>query len=195
MFSTDWTTSPRQYDVITERDVRIPVDEGISLDSDIFRPDAPGKFPVILTASPYEKTAQSEPMVPKAIDFDRAFIESGDFNFYVRRGYVFVIMNIRGTWESDGVFANRNPDPRTIQDIYEAIEWLAGQEWCDGNVGMFGVSYFAVLQKRVAVLKPPQLLRGSGCESSSWRLSPRFLRCVFCRWRRHRWWLPACQRP
>lgn len=157
MFSTDWATSPRQYGVITERDVRIPVDQGISLDSDIFRPDAPGKFPVILTASPYEKAAQSEPLVPKAIDFDRAFIESGDFNFYVRRGYVFVIMNIRGTWASDGVFANRNPDPRTIQDIYEAIEWLAGQDWCDGNVGMFGVSYFAVLQKRVAVLKPPHL--------------------------------------
>ena len=157
MFSTDWATSPRQYDVITERDVRIPVDDGITLDSDIFRPDAPGKFPVILTASPYEKAAQSEPMLPKAIDFDRAFIESGDFNFYVRRGYVFVIMNIRGTWASDGVFANRNPDARTIQDIYEAIEWLARQEWCDGNVGMFGVSYFAVVQKRVAVLKPPHL--------------------------------------
>jgi len=122
MFSTDWATSPRQYGIITERDVRIPVDQGISLDSDIFRPEAPGKFPVILTASPYEKAAQSAPLVPKAIDFDRAFIESGDFKFYVRRGYVFVITNIRGTWASDGVFANRNPDPRTIQDIYEAIE-------------------------------------------------------------------------
>ena len=50
MFSTDWTTSPREHDVIIGRDVRIPVDDGISLDSDIFRPDSPGKFPVILTA-------------------------------------------------------------------------------------------------------------------------------------------------
>ncbi len=157
MFSTDWTTSPRQYGVIEERDVRVPVDEGITLDCDIFRPDAPGRFPVILTASPYDKPAQSEPMVPKAIDFDRAFIEAGDFNFYTRRGYVFVIMNIRGTQASDGVFANRNPDHRTIQDLYEAIEWLAKQPWSDGNVGMFGVSYFSVVQKRVAVLKPPSL--------------------------------------
>jgi predicted acyl esterase len=157
LFSTDWTTSPRQYNVITERDVRVPVDDGITLDCDIFRPDAPGKFPVILTASPYDKAAQSEPMVPKAIDFDRAFIEAGDFNFFTRRGYVYVIMNIRGSWASDGVFANRNPDARAIQDLYEAIEWLARQDWCDGNVGMSGVSYFSVVQKRVAVLKPPSL--------------------------------------
>jgi len=157
MFSTDWETSKREYGVIIERDVRIPVDTGISLDSDIFRPDAPGKFPVILTASPYEKEAQSTPMVPKAIGFDRAHIEAGDFNFYTRRGYVFVIANIRGTWASDGMFANRNPDERTIRDLYEAIEWLARQPWCDGNVGMFGVSYFAVVQKRVATMKPPSL--------------------------------------
>ncbi len=157
MFSTDWTTSPREFGVIEERDVRVPVDDGIALDCDIFRPDGPGKFPVILTASPYEKAAQSMPMMPKAMGFDRAFIESGDFNFYTRRGYVFVIMNIRGTWASDGIFANRNPDRRTIQDLYEAIEWLAKQPWCDGNVGMFGVSYFSVVQKRVAALKPPSL--------------------------------------
>src|SRR5690606_37207164 len=72
MFTTEWQTSPRQYGVIVERGVRVLVDEGITLDCDIFRPDAPGRFPVILTASPYEKEAQSTPMVPKAIGFDRA---------------------------------------------------------------------------------------------------------------------------
>lgn len=157
MFSTDWETSPRQYDVIVERDARIPVDDGITLDCDLFRPDAPGKFPVLLAAHPYNKPAQSEPMVPEGISYRRAFIEAGDFNFYVRRGYVFVIMSLRGTGTSDGVFAHRNPDARTIQDIYEAIEWLAAQDWCDGNVGMFGVSYLSVVQKRVASLRPPHL--------------------------------------
>jgi hypothetical protein len=157
MFSTDWETSKREYDVVIERDFRIPVADGLTLDSDLFRPDAPGKFPVILTAHPYNKPAQSEPMVPEAVSYRRAFIESGDFNFYVRRGYVFVVMNIRGTGASDGVFSSRNPDEQTIRDIYEAIEWLGRQEWCDGNVGMFGVSYFSVVQKRVAVLNPPHL--------------------------------------
>ena len=75
----------------------------------------------------------------------------------MRRGYAFIIANLRGTQASDGVFRNVNPDRQTIQDIYEVIEWIARQPWCDGNVGMFGVSYFAVVQKRVAVLKPPHL--------------------------------------
>ena len=51
----------------------------------------------------------------------------------------------------------RTPGARTIQHLCVAIEWLARQEWCDGNVGMSGVSYFSVVQKRVAVLKPPSL--------------------------------------
>jgi predicted acyl esterase len=157
MFTTEWETSKREFEVAIERNIRIPVGEGITLDSDLFRPDAPGKFPVILCAHPYNKQAQSTPMLPEGVSYRRAFIESGDFNFYVRRGYVMVIMNIRGTGASDGVFANRNPDQRTIQDIYDAIEWLAGQEWCDGNVGMMGVSYLSVVQKRVAALKPPHL--------------------------------------
>ena len=83
MFSTDWHTSPRQFGIITERNYRIPVDDGITLDSDLFRPDAPGRFPVLLAAHPYNKQAQSMPMVPEGVSYRRAFIESGDFNFYV----------------------------------------------------------------------------------------------------------------
>jgi predicted acyl esterase len=157
MFSTGWETSKREYSVAIEKGVRIPVDDGITLYSDVFRPDAPGKFPVILCAHPYNQEAQSTPMVPEGIHVRRAFIESGDYNFYARRGYVFVIMNIRGSGKSDGKFSNRNPDERTVRDVYEAIEWLAKQPWCDGNVGMFGVSYFAVIQKRVAAMNPPSL--------------------------------------
>ena len=157
MLTTDWRTSPREYGIRIERGVRIPVDEGITLDGDVFRPDAPGKFPVILCAHPYSKDAQSMQIVPEANSYRRAFMESGDFNFYVRRGYAFVVMNIRGSFGSDGMFSNRNPDARAIQDIYEAIEWLAKRPWCDGNVGMFGVSYFSVVQKRVATLNPPHL--------------------------------------
>ena len=48
MFTTRWHTSPRAYRVVHERDVAIPVSAGITIDCDIFRPDAPGQFPVIL---------------------------------------------------------------------------------------------------------------------------------------------------
>jgi hypothetical protein len=157
MFSTDWQTSPRHYDIVIERDRRVPVADGVTLDCDIFRPDAPGRFPVILAAHPYSKPAQSQPMLPEAFSYARAVMEAGDTNFYVRRGYVYVILNIRGTGASDGVFSNRNPDDQSIRDLYHAVEWLAVQDWADGNVGMFGVSYFSVVQKRLAALRPPHL--------------------------------------
>jgi len=157
MFSIDWSTSLRLYDVIIERDVRIPVRDGIGLDSDIFRPKTEGRFPAILTISPYSKGDQSIEIMPISFSGERASIEAGDFNFFVRRGYVFIIANLRGTQASDGYFGNIDPDPDSIYDIYDVIEWIAHQPWCNGNVGMFGISYFSVVQKRVAVLKPPHL--------------------------------------
>jgi hypothetical protein len=157
MFSTGWQTSERKYSILFERNVRIPVEEGITLDSDIFRPDDGGKFPAILAIHPYYKPEQSMEIMPIAFSGERALIEAGDFNFYVRRGYALVIVNIRGTQASDGYFGNIDPDPQTIRDIYDVVEWIAQQPWCDGNVGATGISYFAVLQKRVAVLRPPHL--------------------------------------
>jgi hypothetical protein len=82
-------------------------------------------------------------------------MEAGDFNFYVRRGYVHVIANVRGSGKSEGLYECLGSGE--IQDIYDAIEWLASQPWCDGNVGMFGLSYFGMVQKRVAALNPPHL--------------------------------------
>ncbi|MBW1804163.1 MAG: CocE/NonD family hydrolase [Deltaproteobacteria bacterium] len=157
MFSTNWQTSQREYIVLIDRNVKIPLSDGIHLDSDVFRPDGDGPFPVILGIHPYVKDEQSMEIMPVAFSGERASIETGDFNFYVRRGYVLVIANIRGTHASEGYFGNIDPDSRTIQDIYEVIEWLADQSWCDGNVGMTGISYFAVVQKRVAALRPPHL--------------------------------------
>ncbi len=89
MFSTKWQTSPRKYDVIIERDVAIPVRGGVSLDSDIFRPKAEGKFPALLAVHAYPKATQSMEMMPIGFSYARGFIEAGDFNFYVRRGYAF----------------------------------------------------------------------------------------------------------
>ena len=101
MFSTDWHTSPRQYGVVIERNVKIPMSDGIQLDSDIFRPDGAGPFPAILGIHPYSNCEQSMEIMPVAFSGERASIETGDFNFYARRGYVLVIANIRGTHASD----------------------------------------------------------------------------------------------
>src|ERR1700680_4528722 len=155
MFSTKWQTSPRQYGVTIERDVAIPVRSGVTLDSDIFRPRATGKFPALLAVHAYSKAAQSAQMMPEGFSYSRGFIETGDFNFFVRRGYALAIVNITGTHQSGGIF--NNIDPQSIQDVCEAVEWTARQPWCDGNVGMTGISHFSRVSKRVAAQPPPHL--------------------------------------
>lgn len=94
MFSKKWQTSPRKYGITIERDVAIPVREGVTLDSDIFRPDAPGRFPALLAVHAYSKAAQSVELMPIGFSYERGFMETGDFNFYVRRGYALLIINI-----------------------------------------------------------------------------------------------------
>jgi predicted acyl esterase len=155
VFTTRWQTSPRKYGIRIERDVAIPVRDGVTLDSDIFRPAAEGKFPALLAVHAYSKAVQSMEIAPIGFSAARGFIETGDFNFYVRRGYALLIINITGTHKSGGIFGNI--DPQSIQDVYEAVEWTASQPWCDGNVGMTGVSHFSRVSKRVAALNPPHL--------------------------------------
>ena len=157
MFSTHWQTSKREHNVVIERNIEIPVGDGITLKADLYRPDKPGKYPVLFTPSPYSKEVQGASMMPNGFTYARGWIESGDYNFYVRRGYAMVIATLRGARGSGGYFGNIEPDPRTVQDVYDAIEWLAKQPWSDGNVGMNGVSYFSMIAKRAAALKPPHL--------------------------------------
>ncbi len=155
MYSTRWQTSKRQYGVLMERNVSIPVSAGFTIDCHIVRPDAPGKFPAIASIHPFDNDRQFEPKMPKAISSADVVLEGGDPNFYVRRGYVMVMCNARGTGRSGGVFEHMG-DP-IIKDFYDVIEWIARQPWCDGKVGTFGTSYFSMTAKRVAELKPPSL--------------------------------------
>jgi uncharacterized protein len=155
MFSTKWETSKRQYDIIAERNVAIPVRAGFNIDCDLFRPDANEKFPAILCFFPFTKKEQTEPKIPVAVCPELVSLEGGDINFYVRRGYVQVFANVRGTGQSGGEFDHLGDG--TIEDMYDVIEWLAVQPWCDGQVATFGTSYFSMTAKRVAELKPPSL--------------------------------------
>jgi predicted acyl esterase len=81
--------------------------------------------------------------------------EAGDTGFFVSRGYVHVIADVRGAGDSEGTY---NFQGRKEQnDGYDLIEWIAKQPWCDGNVGMLGMSYFGVVQNLVAATQPPSL--------------------------------------
>jgi predicted acyl esterase len=138
--------------------------DGVEIDLDIFRPQSGEKFPVILGAHPYSKEGQMEPikanstsaMVPHpGEERTRGSLEAGDPYFFARRGYVHAIANVRGSGKSGGKFVLLGP--REIDDVCELIEWLSQQDWSNGNVGMFGVSYFAMLQFLVASRNPPHL--------------------------------------
>jgi uncharacterized protein len=155
MFARGWRTSARQYGVRSDHGVAIPVSDGVVLDGDVFRPAAAGRFPALLSVHAYDKAMQWAPSRSAAMNPRNAQAEAGDPRFYARRGYAHAIVNVRGTGASGGRYSNYSA--REARDIAEAIEWLAEQPWCDGRVGMFGVSYFAVAAKQAAALAPPAL--------------------------------------
>src|SRR4051812_31957311 len=155
MYTKKWATSAREYGVTIERDVKIRMADGTHLDAEIHRPTAPGRFPVVLGISPYPHHTQSSTVRPVGFTGIRANQESGDPTYFVRRGYVHAVVNVRGTGNSEGLF--QFTGPVDIQDAAAVIEWLAEQPWSSGNVGMFGVSYFAKLAKAVGALGPAPL--------------------------------------
>ncbi|MGH6670885.1 MAG: CocE/NonD family hydrolase [Xanthobacteraceae bacterium] len=133
--------------------VPIPVRDRVELLADIFLPSggpahAAKKFPALLAASPYPRQIQNSgaPM---------GFVEAGATDFFVPRGYAHVILNARGTNGSGGTYDAFGAQER--RDLHDAIEWIAAQPWCDGNVGMIGISAFAMSQVAAAVEQPPHL--------------------------------------
>lgn len=131
-----------------ENNVPVAMRDGTRLLADVHRPDAQGRFPALLAASPYPRQMQ---------DFGApaGFIEAGVTDFWVPRGYAHVIANVRGTCGSGGTFGFADAQER--RDMYDLVEWVAAQPWCDGNVGMIGISYFAISQLEAAVERPPHL--------------------------------------
>ncbi len=155
MFAQNWQVSQREHGVIAQHDVLITMSDGIRVAAQIFRPTTPGKFPAILGVHAYDAEMQYAPSRPQAVQGKNAQAEAGDPQFFVRRGYAHIIVNARGTGRSEGEYGHYSP--REVQDVVEVIAWIAEQDWCDGKVGMFGVSYFAVCAKQVAAQNPPAL--------------------------------------
>ncbi len=147
--------SARLHEVRARESLRIPVSDGIEIAAELVRPDTAGRFPVLLGFHAYPNDEQFDEIKPVAFCNQYAHIEAGDSNYFARRGYAHVVANVRGTGFSGGLFGNL--DRRTILDIAQTIEWLARQSWCDGKVGMLGMSYFSIVQQFTAALAPPSL--------------------------------------
>jgi uncharacterized protein len=129
-------------------DQHVPLRDGGHLLADVYRPVAHGKFPVLIAASPYPRQVQD-------LGAPTAIIEAGNSEFFVSRGYVHVIANLRGTGGSTGEWGFFDEQER--RDLYDLVEWAAGQPWSDGNIGMIGIGYFAIAQVGAAAARPPHL--------------------------------------
>lgn len=111
--------------------------DGVELVQDVFVPDKPGKYPVVFSRTPYDRRT-----------------ESINATFYVRRGYAYVAQDCRGRTDSKGEW---DPFIHEQEDGYDAVNWIAHQPWCDGNVGMIGASYGGFVQWAAASLRPAAL--------------------------------------
>ncbi|MCZ6708676.1 MAG: CocE/NonD family hydrolase [Chloroflexi bacterium] len=140
----DWPQSSPDYGVAVFRDVMVPMRDGTLLAADVYRPTSggevvPGPFPSILIRSPYNKNSNLAANGPE---------------FWARRGYVQVVQDVRGRFNSEGEFyLLRDEGP----DGYDTIEWIAEQPWSDGMVGTMGTSYLAWVQSAAACHDPPHL--------------------------------------
>lgn len=128
--------------VVIEKDVPVPMRDGIVLRADVFRPAAPGKYPVILQRTPYNKNLTTLGML--MLDVIRTASE----------GYAVVIQDTRGRYASEGTFYVFRDE---ILDGYDTVEWCAVQPWSNGSVGMYGASYVGATQWLAALSRPPHL--------------------------------------
>lgn len=155
--SQSYQSPPLYEKMIWDRDVMVPMRDGVHLCVDVYRPDVPEKkFPAVLAIAMHNKDLQT-PKLAEALPPQPAWstlwmgvIEAGDTNYLVGRGYVHVISNPRGVGKSED-------GPPSNWDYYDLIEWIAQQPWCDGNVGMIGISGYAAAQWEAALQQPPHL--------------------------------------
>ena len=118
--------------------VRVPMRDGVHLDTNIFHPAAVGRYPTVLLRTPYGKG----PDIPAG------------YTSFLDHGYAVVLQDVRGRYGSEGKFdALRQEGP----DGYDTLNWIAEQPWSNGKVGMIGGSYLGIAQWRVALLNNPHL--------------------------------------
>lgn len=146
------------HKVKEERNVYMSVRDGTKLCLDIFRPDEEGKFPALVAWGGYGKELQSIDIPPQPWE---SYIfnhnaEVPDIKFFVERGYSVIVPDPRGIGRSEGEWMMPFTK-QEVQDCYDVIEWVATQQWCDGNIGMIGLSWFGTIQLLVAALQPPHL--------------------------------------
>jgi len=125
------------YEVAIERNVAAKMRDGVTLRSDIYRPKADGKFPVLLQRTPYNKDGAADFALRAAA-----------------HGYVVIVQDVRGRYASEGQWY---PFRNESNDGYDTVEWAASLPYSTEKVGMFGGSYVGATQMLAAIAHPPHL--------------------------------------
>lgn len=148
------------------REVRIPMRDGSHLAANLYQPDGPGQFPVIMSMCPYGKDLHFTEFAPANPTIKAEYAHSQDKGsllswetpnpeFWVPQGYVVLRIDERGIGHSPGKLDILSESLK--EDYYDAVEWAGTQEWSTGKVGLLGISYLAMSQWAVASLQPPHL--------------------------------------
>jgi putative CocE/NonD family hydrolase len=136
--SPAYALDPGPLPVTVEADVRATMRDGVALVADVYRPVGEGTYPVLLTRTPYDR---------------RGDVAAGPL--LASHGYVVVQQDVRGRFESEGVF---DPFRNEAADGYDTVEWAAALRGSNGRVGMFGGSYVGATQMLAAGARPPHLV-------------------------------------
>lgn len=147
--------------IICMQDVPVKMRDGITIYVDIYKPEAAGRYPLLISWSFYGKRpfdGQSEWQimgVPPQTVSDMSKFESPDPGYWCRRGYAVANVDPRGIGHSEGDFVQFGTQEG--RDGYDFIEWAAEQEWCNGRCALSGNSCVAMTQWRIASQQPPHL--------------------------------------
>lgn len=152
----DWASRlpDEQPTTVTVQDVEVPSRDGTLIAARTYRPNAfHGRLPAVLVFSPYHSLLGL--YLKEGEDLD--VIDHADCitPFLLARGYAVVLGDMRGTHDTEGCFDYGGPDDR--DDGYALVQWIAGQRWSNGKVGMYGVSHVGMSQYGTAVASPPAL--------------------------------------
>jgi uncharacterized protein len=133
------------HDIRVERNVLIPLEDGVTLAADLYLPDASGPFPTLISFYPYRKD--------DIIGSFSAYVQ----RWFTQRGYAHLLVDVRGSGGSAGRWVeSMHPIPESA-DGAQVVEWAAAQDWCNGCVGVWGISYGGLMALGAAAERPQHL--------------------------------------
>lgn len=127
--------------------LRVPSFDGTELHVEVTLPEGPGPWPTVIWSSPYSHLDRLGSGKPAAWGY---WVHD-----WVKRGYAAVSADVRGYGYSDGCVEVWSTNEQKDQAFL--VDWVADQEWSDGNVGFYGQSYVATTPVAAAVQAPEAL--------------------------------------